>query len=114
MVLLALGLAGCAQTFDATTLGVPVTMASAPGDAASGTPFAVSTHTVHLLFGLVPLARPNLQRALARPLVGGQEITGLRIKTRSRWSDVLVTLLTGGLLVPRTVTYEGVIGGRPE
>jgi hypothetical protein len=33
----------------------------------------------------------------------------VKIKVRSRWSDVLFTVLTAGLIVPRTVTYEGVV-----
>jgi hypothetical protein len=42
-------------------------------------------------------------------LGGGSGIAELRIKVRSRWSDVLVTALTAGLIVPRAVTYEGVV-----
>jgi len=33
----------------------------------------------------------------------------LEVTSRSRVSDIIVTVLTGGLIVPRTVTYEGVI-----
>lgn len=110
--LLTLCSAGCIQTFDSTTLGVPVTMAAAPGEVPQGTPFKAQSHTVHALFGLVPLSQANLQKALARQLVGGQQIAQLRIKVKSRWSDILLTGLTLGLLAPRTVTYEGVIIGR--
>lgn len=110
--LLLLGAAACTQTFDSTTLGVPVTMATAPGEAVSGEPFKTRSHTVHALFGVVTLSQASLQKALARQLVGGQQVAQLKIKSSSRWSDVLFTLLTAGLLVPRTVTYEGVIIGR--
>jgi hypothetical protein len=113
-LVLMLALSACAQTFDSTTLGVPVTMAAAPGEAPQGTPFKTRTHSLHAIFGLLTVGHPNLQKALARQLVGGQGIAQLRIKTTSRWSDVLVTVLTAGLLVPRTVTYEGVIVGRPQ
>jgi hypothetical protein len=34
---------------------------------------------------------------------------GLKIKARSRWSDVLITALTAGLIVPRSVTFEGIV-----
>jgi len=104
--------AACTQSFDSTTLGVPVTMAAAPGEAVSGEPFKTRSHTVHALFGVVTLSQASLQKALARQLVGGNQVAQLKIKTTSRWSDVLFTLLTAGLLVPRTVTYEGVIIGR--
>lgn len=104
--------AGCTQTFDATTLGVPVTMATAPGEAAQGKPFKMSTHTVHGLWGLVTISQANLRKGLATQLVGADQVTNLRIKSKSRWLDVVLTALTLGLLVPRTVTYEGVVIGR--
>ncbi len=106
-------LAGCVQRFDTTTLGVPVTMAGPAGEgAAEGTRFKTSAHSVHGFFGLVTISQPSLQKALARQLVGGQQITQVRITTRSRWSDLLITGLTLGLIAPRTVTYEGVVIGR--
>ena len=111
-LLVMLSLAACAQSFDSATLGVPVSMAAAPGEAVQGTPFTTSAHSVHALFGLVTLTQPSLQKALARQLLGGQQVAQLKIKTRSRWSDVLFTILTAGILVPKTVTYQGVIIGR--
>lgn len=110
--LLVVGAPGCVQTFDSTTLGVPVTMAAAPGEAQGGTAFKTQAHTVHAFFGLLTLSQANLQKSLARELVGGQQVAQLRIRIRSRWSDLLLTGLTLGLIVPRTVTYEGVIIGR--
>jgi hypothetical protein len=109
---LLLAVSACVQTFDSTTLGVPVTMAGAPGEAPAGAPFKTRSHSVHGLFGLITVSQASLQKALARQLVGGQQIAQLRIKSRSRWSDVLFTVLTAGLLVPRTVTFEGIIVGR--
>jgi len=38
-----------------------------------------------------------------------QPVADVRIRVRSRWSDVLITALTAGLIVPRTVTFEGVV-----
>jgi hypothetical protein len=107
-----LGAAACSQTFDATSLGVPVTM-STPADAPpQGAPFRTTTHTVHAFFGLVTVSQANLQKSLARQLVGGQEVSRLRIHTRSRFLDLVITCLTFGVVVPRSVTYEGVIIGR--
>lgn len=102
----------CSQTFDATTLGVPATMAALPGDTTSGTAFRTTAHTVHGFFGLLPISQANLRKSLSRQLVGGQGISNLKIKTKSRWIDVLVTGLTLGLVVPKTVIYEGIITGR--
>ncbi len=112
VVVAAFGLMGCAQTFDATSLGVPATMASAAGDAAVGQPFRVSAHTVHAFWGLVPLGKARLDKALASQLVGGKEVVQLKIKTKSRWSDLLFTGLTLGIIAPKTVIYEGVVVGR--
>jgi len=113
---------GCALTFDSTHLGVPVTMAetaqapdrSGPGQAPpAGTPFHVTKHPVYLFLGLVAVSRPNLEDVLAGQVGTGASVASLKIKVRSRWSDLLVTALTLGLIVPRSVTFEGVVvGGR--
>lgn len=108
-----LGLGGCANTFDASALGVPVTMASAAGEQPTGRHFEVTTRAVYGLWGLVPLRQPSLRKALASELVGGSGVSNVRIRVRSRWSDVLITGLTLGLIAPRAVTYEGVVTGGP-
>ena len=110
--LVLLAATGCGQTFDATTLGVPVTMAAPAGEAVKGTPFRTTAHSVHVFLGLLTVSQPSLQKALARQLVGGQEVAQLKIHTRSRFFDLLVTGITLGMVVPRSVTYEGVIIGR--
>lgn len=111
--LLLAGSMGCLQqSFDATTLGVPATMATPPADLPEGTAFRTSSHTVHGLFGLITISQANLQKGLSQQLVGGTGVAQLKITTRSRWSDVLISVLTLGLIVPRTVTYQGVIIGR--
>ena len=122
LVALALAVSGCALTFDSTHLGVPVTMAEAaqapdrsgPGQAPpAGTPFHVTKHPVYLFLGLIAVSRPNLEDVLAGQVGTGASVASLKIKVRSRWSDLLVTALTLGLIVPRSVTFEGVVvGGR--
>jgi hypothetical protein len=108
-VLLLFGLSGCAQTFDATTLGVPATLASPAGQPPAGDRFRVSSKAVFGLWGLVRFKEPSLRKALAAQLGGGAGIADVKIKVRSRWSDLLFTLLTAGLIVPRSVTFEGVV-----
>jgi hypothetical protein len=112
MVLGALALGGCAQTFDATSLGVPATMASAAGETPTGQPFSVSTHSVHAFWGLISLKQPAMDRALAGQLVGGNSVAQVRIKTKSSFWDLFVTALTLGVIAPKTVTYEGIVVGR--
>lgn len=102
-------LAGCAQTFDATTLGVPATLASPAGQPPEGNRFTVSGKAVFGLWGVVRLKEPSLRKALASQLGGGSGVADVKIRVRSRWSDLLVTLLTAGLIVPRSVTFEGVV-----
>jgi hypothetical protein len=102
-------LGGCAQTFDATSLGVPATLASAAGQAPAGDRFKVSGKAMFGFWGLAPLRQPSLRKALAAQLGGGTGVADVKIRVRSRWTDVLFTVLTAGLIVPRTVTFEGVV-----
>ena len=100
---------GCAETFDATTLGVPATLAAPAGQNPQGARFRVTSRAVYGLWGLATIKQPSLRKALAAQLAGGSGIANLKIKVRSRWSDVLITALTAGLIVPRAVTFEGVV-----
>lgn len=111
VIALALGLSlgGCALNLDATSLGVPVTMSAPPGETPEGDHFRVTTRAIYGVWGLFTLREPSLEKALATQLVGGSGVAGVRIKVRSRWSDVLISALTLGLIVPRAVTYEGVV-----
>jgi hypothetical protein len=108
-LLLIAPLGGCAQTFDATTLGVPATLATAAGQPVEGSRFRVTSRTLYVFWGLAKIKDASLRKALAAQLAGGSGITNLKIKVRSRWSDVLITALTAGLIVPRVVTFEGVV-----
>ena len=107
--LLGLLLIGCVHTFDAATLGVPATMSVAADQPVQGTPFQVTSRAVYAFWGLAKVKDPSLRKALAAQLAGGSSIVNLKIKVRSRWNDVLLTVLTAGLLVPRAVTFEGVV-----
>ena len=112
VLVVALTLSGCALTLDSTHLGVPVSLAGSAQRPDSGTPFRVTKHAVYMLLGLVRVAQPNLEDVLAGQVGAGTRITNLRVKVRSRWSDLLVTGLTLGLVVPRSVTFEGVVVGQ--
>ena len=109
VLVLVLLLPGCALTLDTTTIGVPVSLASEAGPAPAGEPFRVTKRAVYLLWGLIQTSQPSLQKELSAQLVGGKAITNVRIKVRSRLTDILITGLTLGLVVPRAVTYEGVV-----
>ena len=87
------------MTFDAATLGVPVTLASPAGQPPEGSRFSVTSRAVYALWGLGRLKQPSLRKALAAQLAGGSGVADLKIKVRSRWSDILITALTAGLIV---------------
>jgi hypothetical protein len=99
---------GCSTTIDATTLGVPATLSSTAGQRPAGEPFRVGTHAVFGLWGLATLKKPAVDKILASQLVGKNALADVRIRIRSSWSDVLITVLTAGIVVPRSVTVEGV------
>lgn len=116
-VLLALALVtlnACSMTFDGSKLGVPVTMGSKAGAPAKGQPFKVSSGSLWVLWGAVPVKKPSLRQPLGSQLVGGQSIEDVKITVGSRWYDVLVSVITLGIVTPRTVTLEGVIVGDPS
>jgi hypothetical protein len=102
-------LAGCATSIDATSLGVPTALSSAAAQRPTGEAFKVTTHAVFGFWGLASIKKPAVAKVLASQLAGNKAISDVRIRIRSRWSDVLVTILTGGLVVPRSVTVEGVV-----
>ena len=102
-------LGGCAQTFDATTLGVPATLASPAAQPAQGDRFKVTSRAVFALWGIARLKEPSLRKVLAGQLGGGSGLADVKIRVRSRFADLLITVLTAGLIVPRSVTFEGVV-----
>lgn len=108
-LVLVLSQAGCATTIDATALGVPATLASAAEQHPAGERFSVTTHAVYGVWGLATLKKPSVQKLLAGQLVGNNTLSDVKVRVRSRWSDVLITGLTLGLVVPRSVTVEGVV-----
>jgi hypothetical protein len=109
LLALAASLPACATTFDARTLGVPVTLASPAGQPPEGSRFTLTSRAIYGLWGVAKLKEPSLRKALAAQLGSGSGIADLKIKVRSRWSDILITALTAGLIVPRAVTFEGVV-----
>jgi hypothetical protein len=109
VLVLACTVGACASTFDATTLGVPATLASPAGQAPAGDRFSVSSKQVFGFWGIATIKQPSLRKALAAQLGGGGGVADVKVRVRSRFTDVLFTALTLGLVVPRTVTYEGVV-----
>jgi hypothetical protein len=102
-------LQGCSLTLDARSLGVPVTMASPVGQAPDGDRFRVTSRAIYGFWGLARIKQVSLSKSLATQLAGGRGVADLKINTHSSFGDVLITVLTAGLVVPRAVTFEGVV-----
>lgn len=109
LLLLLLGSGACVQTFDARNLGTRTTLATRATEQPEGAPFKVTKSAVFVFWGIGAASRPDLQRVLAGQVTGESQISNLRITVRSRFSDILITALTGGIIIPRTITYEGVV-----
>ncbi|MEE8133433.1 MAG: hypothetical protein V3T56_00150 [Gemmatimonadales bacterium] len=105
----AMTFSGCAMTIDSRTLGVETLLASDPNNPAIGEKFKVDKKAVFMFWGLTQPGKASLTSVLGGQAQGDQKIADLRIKVRSRFIDVFFTILTLGLVVPRSVTYEGVI-----
>ncbi|HKA57084.1 MAG TPA: hypothetical protein VKD28_00590 [Gemmatimonadales bacterium] len=69
----------------------------------------MTKHPVYFLWGLTAVSRPNVEDVLVGQTGTGARIANLKIKVRTRVSDMLVTLLTLGVIAPRSVTLEGVV-----
>jgi len=94
-------------SFDAGTLGVKVSMADPAGRQPEGTEFKITKKAVFLLFGVLRGSSPSLESVVGGQLLDAGEVRNLQIKVRSRFSDILITILTAGLVVPRSVTFHG-------
>ena len=109
-IALLLGTGACAATYDATHLGVPVSLADASGgNPTSGTPFSITKHPVFVMWGLMSASEPNLDDLLSGQLGPGAGLAQVKIHSRMRLTDLFVTVISAGFLSPRSVTFEGVI-----
>lgn len=108
-LLVAVCLGACSLTYDATALGVPATLASSASEPVEGEHFKVTSRAVWGLWGLVQLSQPDLRKALAHQVAEGSSVADIRIKSKARFSDILFTVITLGLLSTRSVTVEGTV-----
>jgi len=109
-LVLQLTAAGCALTFDSTSLGVPVSMASTASRPAVGDTFSVRSKATFLFWGMVAAKEPSLESTLETQLAGGRSVRDLRIRVSHSWSDILFTVITVGIVAPETVTFDGIVG----
>ena len=91
---LLLSAGGCAVTYDATHLGVPVSLADAAQAPATGTPFSVTKHPVFVMWGLFSGGEPNLDDLLSGQVGAGAGLAQVRVHSRLTWSDLLFTVIS--------------------
>jgi hypothetical protein len=99
----------CVETFDARTLGTRTSLSARAVEQPQGEAFKITRTTIFLFWGIGAASPPSLDRLLASQITGDAEISNLRVTSRARFSDVLVSVFTAFLVVPRGITYEGVI-----
>jgi hypothetical protein len=99
----------CATTIDSRSLGVETTLASDAREPAIGERFKINKTAVYMFWGLTQPGKASIKSVLGGQAQGNDKIADLTIKVRSRFTDVLFTILTLGIVVPRSVTYEGII-----
>jgi hypothetical protein len=97
------------MSYNTRALGVPVTMAEPMAQPVAGDTFNVTTRAVHLFWGIAAVRSPSLQHTIAGQLGTGAAVRNLSIRARKRWQDVLVTVLTLGVISTTAVTFEGVV-----
>ena len=111
MLVLLLLTGACVHTFDGRTLGSRTTLADRATQQPQGEAFRVTKSAIFVFWGIGTASRPMLDRVLAGQVTGESEVKNLRVTVKSRFSDVLITVLTAGVIIPRTVVYEGVVTG---
>ncbi len=84
-------------------------MAAGVGQSVPGDTFTVTSHAVYVFWGLANAKQPNIREGIAGQLGAGGGVSNLAIHSRMRWSDVLVTALTLGVVSSTSVTYSGVV-----
>lgn len=84
-------------------------MATPAGQPVVGDTFNITSHAVYVFWGLATAKQPNLRESIAGQLGAGGGVNNLAIHSRMRWSDVLVTALTLGVVSSTSVTYSGVV-----
>jgi hypothetical protein len=108
-LILAATASGCVLHFDSTSLGVPASMASAASQPAVGDTFNVRLGATYLFWGLVPVSQPDLENTLESQLAGGRAVRDLKITVGRRIPDIVITVLTLGVVSPVSVRFEGIV-----
>lgn len=97
--------AGCATLPLESNLDKPVNMTD--GKNAQVRTFVSNSKAIWIFWGLAPISLPTVDGVLMPQVSGHAGVQNLKITTESGFIDHVVTILTQGILVMRTVTIEG-------
>ena len=97
--------AGCATLPLDSNLDKPVDMTD--GKNAQVRTFVSNNKAVWIFWGLAPLSLPTVDGVVLPQVSGHAGVQNLKITTESGFVDHVVTILTQGILMMRTVRIEG-------
>ena len=102
---LAILVAGCATLPMESNLEKPVSMTGVTDE--QGEEFLEERKALWLFWGAMPLALPIVDEVIGPQVVDHTGVQNLKITTYSCPLDLIVTILTDGILTMRTVKIEG-------
>ncbi len=97
--------AGCATLPLDSNLDKPVSMSEMKDT--QGKTFVSNNKAVWLFWGLTPLSLPTIDGVVLPQVSGHAGVQNLKITTESGFVDHVVTILTQGIIMMRTVRIEG-------
>lgn len=102
---LVIGIFGCATIPMESNLEKPVSMTNMKGTPAQT--FESESKAIWLFWGLVPLSVPTIDQVAGPEAADHAGVQNLKITTEDDALDVIVWILTNGILTMRTITIEG-------
>ncbi len=97
--------AGCATLPLESNLDKPVSMTKVKDTQVKT--FVTNSKALWLFWGLTPISLPEIDGIMLPQVSGHAGVQNLKITTESGFVDLVVTILTNGILTMRTVTVEG-------
>jgi len=96
---------GCATLPMESNMDKPVSMTKVKDEVARV--FVSNNKALWLFWGAIPLSVPTVDGVLSTQIPGHAGVQNLKITTESGFIDLVVTILTDGILTMRSVTIQG-------
>ena len=100
-----IGMIGCATIPMESNLDNPVSMTEVKETPVKS--FTSDNRAIWLFWGIIPVAIPEIDGVLVPQMAGHTGIQNLKITAESDALDLIVTILTDGVIFMRTVRVEG-------